>query len=110
MDGRGVAWIGYIPVPGLSFVPVLLRPDDRLTRYHAWQSGMLVIGLWFLLGLTGFFLRVSEAEAFRSIVGVIISLVLLVGLVQLGWGAVQAARGAYPRLRPAWDLAAMVRR
>lgn len=110
MDGRSLAWLGYVPVPGLFLVPALARPEDRLSRYHAWQSGLLVGLLYVGLTLVGLLAMASDAKAYRSTVGFIGGLLLLAGLVQLSWGGAGAAMGRFPRLRPAWDLARLLRR
>lgn len=110
MDGRSLAWLGYLPVPGLALVPALARPEDRLSRYHAWQSGLLVGLLYVGLTLVGLLAMASDAKAYRSTVGFVGGLLLLAGLVQLGWGGAGAAMGKFPRLRPAWDLARLLRR
>ena len=109
-DGRGVAWLSYVPVPGLALVPVLLRPEDRLTRYHAWQGGILVGGLWVAMTLFGFLVLAVDDEGFRGVAGFLFAVLLFTGLGQLLWGGVRSAMGQYPRLRPAWDLAALLRR
>lgn len=110
MDGRGVAWLSYLPVPGLALVPVLLHPADRLTRYHAWQGGLLVGALWVLMSLFAVLILAIDAKGFRDVAGFLFGILLLAGLGQMAWGAVASALGRYPRLRPAWDLAAAVRR
>ena len=110
MDGRSVAWVGYVPVPGLFLVPALARPGDRLSRYHAWQSGLLVGLLYAAMTLVGLLAMASDAKAYRATVGFVGGLLLLAGLVQLGWGGAGAAMGRFPRLRPAWDLARVLRR
>lgn len=110
MDGRGAAWLSYLPVPGLALVPVLLHPGDRLARYHAWQGGVLVGGLWVLMTLFALLILAIDAQAFRAGAGFLVGVLLIAALVQMVWGAVASARGRYPRLRPAWDLAAALRR
>ena len=110
MDGRGVAWLSYLPVPGLALVPVLLHPGDRLARYHAWQGGLLVGGLWLLMSLFALLILAVGADGFRATAGFLFGVLLIGGLVQMVWGAVASAMGRYPRLRPAWDLAAAIRR
>jgi uncharacterized membrane protein len=85
-DGRGVAWLCYVPLPGLALAAVLARPGDRLVRFHAWQGTLAILGL------------------------LAAGLALLGGLGQLGWGVASAARGRYGRLRPWWDLAALLKR
>jgi hypothetical protein len=110
VDGRGVAWLSYLPIPGLAFVPVLLHPGDRLTRYHAWQGGLLVGGLWLGMILFALLILAIDAKGFRDFAGFLFGLVLIAAFVQMVWGGVASAMGRYPRLRPAWDLAAALRR
>jgi Na+/melibiose symporter-like transporter len=110
MDGRGVAWLSYLPIPGLAVIPVLLHPGDRLARYHAWQGGLLVGAFFVLMFVFGLLMLLSEAAGYRQTLGLLSGLVLVVGVVQMLWGAVASALGRYPRLRPAWDLASALRR
>lgn len=110
MDGRGVAWLSYVPIPGLALVAVRLHPEDRLTRFHAWQGTALVLGLLSAMLVAGLLTLVSSAKGYLAAVGGIAGLVLLAGVVGLAWGMVGAATGRFTRLRPAWDLAAAVRR
>ena len=110
MDGRGAAWLSYLPIPGLAFVPVLLHPGDRLARYHAWQGGLLVGGLWVVMTVFALLILAIDAKAFRDVAGFLFGLLLIAAVVQMVWGAVASAMGRYPRLRPAWDLAAALRR
>jgi len=110
MDGRGVAWLSYVPVPGLALVPVLLHPADPLARYHAWQGTAHTLALLAALLVMGFLTLLSKADAYRLLVGLAAGAVLVAGVAQLVWGAAGAAMGRYPRLRPAWDLAAAVRK
>jgi hypothetical protein len=109
VDGRAVAWLSYLPIPGLAVVPALLHPEDRLARYHAWQGGLLVGSLWILMTAFALLILAVPAEGFRDVAGFLFGLLLIAALVQMGWGAVGAAMGRYPRLRPAWDLAALLR-
>jgi hypothetical protein len=110
VDGRGIAWLSYLPIPGLAFVPVLAHPGDRLARYHAWQGGLLVGGLWALMTVFALLILAIDAKPFRDGAGFVFGVLLIAGLVQMVWGAVSSAMGRYPRLRPAWDLAAALRR
>jgi hypothetical protein len=110
MDGRAIAWLSYVPLPGLAVVPVLLNPWDRLSRYHAWQGTALVLGLLSALFVIGLLTLLSEAKVYRLLVGFAAGALLVGGLVQLVWGAAGAAMGRYPRLRPAWDVAAALRK
>lgn len=110
MDGRGVAWLGYLPIPGLALAALAAAPTARLVRYHAWQATMLVALLYLWLIAIGMLSLLSTAPAFRTSLGLISGIGLVAALVQLALGGVAAARGLYPRLRPAWDLAALLRR
>lgn len=104
-----MAWLGYLPIPGLALVPVLLHPGDRLARYHAWQATVQVVGLLVALVAVGFLAR-STPKSAQGAVGLLAGVLLLAGVVQLVLGAVGAALGRYPRLRPAWDVASALRR
>ncbi|MEK6976158.1 MAG: hypothetical protein AABY18_07435 [Candidatus Thermoplasmatota archaeon] len=108
-DGRSVAWLSYVPLPGLALAAVAARPRDRLVRFHAWQGTLAILGLLVFLFLTGLAARLSEARAYRLSLGLLSGLGLLAGFVQLGWGIAGAATGRYVRLRPWWDLAAMLK-
>lgn len=101
-----VPWLSYVPVPGLQAVAVLVAPDDPLTRYHAWQGGVLVALLYAFLVLVGFLARASDAPAYLATMGLLSGTILLAGVAGLVYGAVSAARGRYGRVRPAWDLLA----
>lgn len=110
MDGRGVAWLSYLPIPGLAFLPVLLHPGDRLARYHAWQGGLLVGSLWVVMTVFALLILAIDAKGFRDVAGFLFGVLLIGALAQMVWGGVMSAMGRYPRLRPAWDLAAAIRR
>jgi hypothetical protein len=110
MDGRAVAWLAYVPIPGLALIQVRLHPQDRLARYHAWQGTTLVVGSYLTLVLTGMLGLLSDAKAYRQTVGLLAGLVLVGALAQLLWGAFHAALGRYPRLQPAWAVVALLRR
>jgi Na+/melibiose symporter-like transporter len=110
MDGRGVAWLSYVPIPGLALVPVLLNPGDRLSRYHAWQGTALVLGFLAVMFVVGLLTLLSEGKGYRAVVGSVAGILLVAAVIQMAWGAVGAAMGRYPRLRPAWDVAAALRR
>lgn len=109
-DGRAVAWLSYVPLPGLALAAVMLRPGDRLVRYHAWQGTLAILGALVFLFLVGLAARLSEARAYRLSLGLLSGLGLLAVLVQLGWGVAAAATGRYARLRPWWDVAALLKR
>lgn len=110
MDGRGVAWVPYIPLPGLGWLAVALAPMSRLVRYHAWQGTLTTLGLLLFLLVMGLVARISDAAGYRTFMGAIAGIGLLVGLGQCGWGAAGAALGRFSRVRPWWDLAAILRR
>lgn len=110
MDGRGVAWLAYLPLPGLALAQVRMHPADRLARYHAWQGTALVVGTYLALVLTGLLALLSDAKPYRALVGLAAGLVLLGAVVQMLWGMAAAATGRFTRLQPAWSLAALVRR
>ena len=109
-DGRSVAWLGYLPLPGLGLVAVALRPDARLVRFHAWQGTLAVLGLVLALFVVGLLARISDASGYRTFLGFVSGVALLAAAVQLAYGVVQAVLGRYARLRPWWDLAAALRR
>lgn len=110
VDGRGVAWVGYVPVPGLFLVPLLAAGGDRFARYHAWQSGVLVLGTYVLLMVVGLLGLLSDAKAYRTLVGFVAGVVLIGAFVQMVLGMVGTGMRRYPRLRPAWDVVALLRR
>lgn len=101
-----VPWLSYVPIPGLQAIAVLIAPDDPLTRYHAWQGGVLVALLYAFLVLVGFLVRISDAPSYLAAMGLLAGAGLLAGIGGLGYGAYAAARGRYGRVRPAWDLLA----
>ena len=109
MDGRSVAWVSYLPLPGLALVPLALRPDDRLVRYHAWQGTVLVAAFLAAMLLVGLLTLLSDGQGYRFAVGLLAGALLLAGVVQVAWGIVAASLGRYARLRPAWDLARLLR-
>lgn len=104
-----VPWLSYVPVPGLPFVAVLAAPDDPLTRFHAWQGGVLVGLAYVLLIVLGLLARLSQAPAFLATMGLLSGLALLGAVAAMGWGIVGAARRRYVRVRPVWDLLAAMR-
>lgn len=108
-DGRSVAWLAYVPIPGVALAAVLIRPDERLVRYHAWQGTLAVLGILAFLTGIGLLAGISEAGAYRTVMGLVAGLGLLAGLVQLGWGMASAILGKYARVRPWWDVAAAIK-
>lgn len=109
-DGRSVAWLSYVPLPGLALAAVALRPRDRLVRFHAWQGTLAILGLLLFLFAVGLLARISDASGYRAFLGFVSGLGLLAVLVQLGWGVAAAAMGRFTRLRPWWDVAAALKR
>lgn len=109
-DGRRLAWLAYVPLPGLALAAVFARPGERLVRYHAWQGTLAILGGLLFLLLVGLAARLSEARAYRVSLGLLSGVGLLALLVQLGWGIAAAATGRYARLRPWWDVAALLKR
>lgn len=107
--GSRVAWLSYVPIPGLALVAVAAAPGDRLTRFHAWQGTLAVLGLLVWLLAIGLLARISDASAYRTTLGFVSGLGFLAGLVQLGWGIAAAVLGRFQRLRPWWDLAALLK-
>ena len=105
-----MAWLCYVPLPGLALAAVLARPGDRLVRFHAWQGTLAILGLLAGMTLFGLLAMASEAAGYRAFLGFVAGVALLAGLGQLGWGIASAARGRYGRLRPWWDLAALLKR
>jgi hypothetical protein len=109
-DGRGVAWLCYVPLPGLALAAVMIRPADRLVRFHAWQATLAILGTLLFLFLVGLLAGLSDANGYRVFLGIVSGVGLLAALGQLGWGLVGAATGRYTRLRPWWDVAALLKR
>ena len=104
-----MAWVAYLPFPGLFALAVLAYPRDRLVRYHAWQGGTLVVLLYAWLTLWGLAAAPAPAGA-QEAMGVAAGAGLLLAAFGLAWGGVSAARGRYPRIRPVWDLLAAIGR
>lgn len=102
VSGRAVAWLAYVPVPGLAAVAVLAAPRDRLARYHAWQGGLLVGAAYVWLAAWGF-AAAAAGDAVRGVVSVMAGLGLAAFAAGALWGLGGAARGRYVRVRPVWD-------
>lgn len=102
MQGRAVAWVAYVPLPGSFLVPLLAAPQDRLARYHARQGGLLVGGAYLLLLVVGLIDVAAPANWLQWIAGIVSGMTLL-GIVAGGLGA---ARGRFTRVRGVWDLLA----
>lgn len=106
MDGRSVAWVAYVPVPGLALVPAYAARGDRLARYHARQGGLLVLllyGVLLALGLAG-----QAAPGAQDALAAAAAPFLILGVAGLAWGMLGALRGRFTRVRPAWDLCALL--
>ena len=108
-DGRSVAWMSYVPLPGLALLAVALDSRSRLTRYHAWQGTFTVLGLLAYLLVMGLLARLSEVGGYRTTLGALAGIGLLAGLAQCGWGMVAASMVRFIRIRPWWNLAVLVR-
>jgi hypothetical protein len=102
VDGRAVAWVAYVPVPGLGLVPALAAPHDPLARFHARQGGLLVALLYLLLLGVGF-LGQALPDA-QAPVAALAAAILLLGVAGIAWGLFGALRSRYLRVRPVWDL------
>ncbi len=109
-DGRGIAGLSYVPLPGVALIPIALHPGDRLVRFHAWQGTLAIFGVLAWLLVVGLLARLSDASGYRTALGFLAGLGLLAGLVQLGWGMAAAALGRFQRLRPWWDIAVLLKR
>jgi hypothetical protein len=106
VDGKAVAWVAYLPLPGLDLVPAWAAPHDPLARYHARQGGVLV-GLLYVLLLAIGFLGQAMPDA-SPIIAIVAAPVLLLGLAGIAWGIFGALRARYVRVRPAWDICAAI--
>jgi hypothetical protein len=99
--------LGYLPVPGLFLVPWLAAPYDPLARFHARQGGLLVgllLAKLLALGLLG----QALGPGGRDIVAAVAAVVLVLALAGMAWGLVGALRGRFTRVRPIWDLCALL--
>jgi hypothetical protein len=106
VDGKAVAWVAYLPLPGLGLVPAWAAPHDPLARYHARQGGVLV-GLLYAL-LLGIGLLGQAFPGASPAIAIVAAPVLLLGLAGILWGLAGALRARYVRVRPAWDLCALL--
>jgi hypothetical protein len=105
-----LVWIAYLPIPGLGLVPALARPDDRFHRYHAHQGGWAVVAWWLGLLLLGSLAMVSEATAYRIIVGSLTMAWLVAGVAMVAFGVVWSVTGRFGRMRPVWDVLSLLGR
>lgn len=99
-----MAWVAYVPVPGLALVPAWAAPHDPLARFHARQGGLLVGALY--LALLGIGLLAQALPAATDALALAAAPVLLLGLAGIAWGMAGALRSRYARVRPVWDLCA----
>ncbi len=106
MSGRAVAWLAYVPLPGLFLIPLLGHRGDRLARFHGIQGGIVTVAFLLLLMLSGFYSYARSGTTASAPDAAILALVVMLGgLGYLVAGAVAAGRGRFLRLRPAWDVA-----
>ncbi len=105
-----LGWIAYLPLPGLALVPALVERYSRNARFHAWQGGALVVLLWVVLILLGLLARISGGEAMEAIIGTVTLLVMIAYLVGAITGAIAAGRDRYIRVRPVYELVALIKR
>lgn len=106
VDGRAVAWLAYVPLPGFGLVPAWAAPRDPLARFHARQGGLLVVLLYaFLLGVG---LLGKAAPSAQPILALAAAPVLLLAVAGMAWGAAGALRARRVRVRPVWDLCALL--
>lgn len=105
-----VAWLAYLPLPGLAVVPALVHGDDRLARFHAWQGGVLVVIVWILLAILGALLKVSDASGYQGFIGFLALVVLIAYIVAASIGIVAVVREQFVRVRPVYDVLALVNR
>lgn len=83
-----------------------IAPDDPLTRYHARQGGLLVLGLYAWLLLVGFLTAFSDAPAYLATMGLLAGMPMAAAVIGMVWGITSAAMGRYARIRPVWDAVA----
>lgn len=101
-----MAWVAYLPVPGLGLVPAWAAPADPLARFHARQGGLLVALLYALLLAVG--LAAQAMPDAQDALALAAAAILLPGLAGCAWGIAGALRGRRVRVRPAWDLCAAI--
>jgi uncharacterized membrane protein len=98
VDGRTIAWLSYVPLPGLGVVAALLAPEDRLVRFHAWQGTLLILAGFAAMALLGGLALAVPEGAGRTAFGAAAGLVLVAGVVLLVLGLLSAALGRFDRL------------
>lgn len=99
-----LAWLAYVPIPGLAFIPAFAAPYGRLERYHAWQGGLLTALLYTGLVLIGLLEKTSTSGGFLQFIGILAAIWLLVCLTGAGFGVAASFTGKFARIRPVWDL------
>lgn len=107
----GLAWICYVPLPGVALIPVLVEPRDAHTRYHAWQGTAWTLLAWVVLVAVAVVASWTQAIrplflAFAFLEGALV----LAAVAGVGCGITTAAMGRFGRVRPAWDLLVALRR
>ncbi len=105
-----VAWLSYVPVPGLQWVAVRIAPADPLTRYHAKQAGLMVAVLYVWVFTIGLLTGLDDSPAYLATMGLLAGVPAAAILISLVVGLVGAARRRYARIRPFWDFLALVTR
>ncbi|HLF16535.1 MAG TPA: hypothetical protein VI796_03785 [Candidatus Thermoplasmatota archaeon] len=110
MDGRAVAWVAYLPLPGLALIPRLAAPGSRLARYHAWQGGVLVGLVYAIVVPLGIVASAGGGRLLLAVVGALAAITLAAGLAATVVGIASASRGRFVRIRPVWDLLALLGR
>lgn len=103
-------WLGYIPVPGLSWLAVVLAPEDPLTRFHSLQATVLVAALYAWLLFIGILTGLSDAAGFLATMGILAGTAMVAAIVAIAIGIIAAVRGHYTRIRGAWDIMVLTRR
>lgn len=101
---QGVAWLAYVPIPGVALLVAITAPNNRLVRFHARQATVIVLFAYVMLILFGLLAKVMPAAeaTVTPAAGVVVAILLIAVMV----GGIGAARGRYNRVRPFWDLVA----
>ncbi len=101
-----LAWLAYVPVPGIQLVPVLVRPDDPHVRFHAWQGFLTVLAGWMTIVALGLLAALGGIMAL--IAGTLAAWALVLLVAVLVWAAMGAAAGRYPRIPGAFQVASAI--
>jgi hypothetical protein len=102
---RDLAWLAYIPVPGLGLAASWAAPQDRLVRFHARQGGALIIILYAIMACLGLVTLILP-PAGRPPIAAIAAAVLALAGVAIVVGVWTSLAGRFTRLRPLWDMVA----